>query len=136
MALLLDTCAAIWIIDEAKLAESGVAALRSARDAEEPVFVSPVTALEIGRLMSTGRVASPLSPRAWFRKLMSGPMTELAALTPDMLIDASYLPGNPPNDPMDRILLATARELSMAILTRDKWILAYAEAGHVQAVRC
>lgn len=136
MALLLDTCAAIWITDDAKLAESGIAALAAARDADEPIFVSPVTALEIGRLMSTGRVASPLPPKAWFGQLLSGPKAELADLTPDMLIDASYLPGQPPADPMDRILLATARELGLTILTRDRPILAYADAGHVQAVGC
>jgi PIN domain nuclease of toxin-antitoxin system len=136
MPLLLDTCAAIWIIDDAKLAQPGVDALKASRDTEEPIFVSPITSLEVGRLMATGRLASSLPPKAWFKTLLTGPRTQLAEMTPEMLIDASYLPGNPPNDPIDRILLATARDLSLTLLTRDRAILSYAEAGHVLAVRC
>jgi PIN domain nuclease of toxin-antitoxin system len=136
VALLLDTCAAIWIVEEAKLADSGLEALRQAKARNEAIFVSPVTALEIGRLMSKGRVASPLSPKAWFRKLLSGPRVGLAELPPDVLIEASFLPGAPPSDPVDRILLASAREFGMSLLTRDQAILSYADAGHVQAIRC
>ena len=136
MPLLLDTCAAIWIVDDAKLAQPGVDALKASRDAAEPILVSPITALEVGRLMATGRLASSLSPRAWFKTLLSGPRMRLAEMPPEVLIDASYLPGKPPNDPIDRILLATARDQTLTLLTRDREILGYAEAGHVLAVRC
>ena len=136
MPLLLDTCAAIWIVDDAELAQSGIEALKSASDLGEPILVSPVTALEVGRLMETGRIASSLQPVAWFKMLLSGPRTQLAELTPEMMIGACYLPGKPPSDPIDRILLATARDRKLTLLTRDRVILSYADAGHVLAVRC
>jgi PIN domain nuclease of toxin-antitoxin system len=35
----------------------------------------------------------------------------------------------PPRDPMDRILIATARELAATLVTRDRAIIAYDEQG-------
>ena len=39
-------------------------------------------------------------------------------------------------DPADRLLVATARALDVPILTRDRKILDYAEAGRVKAIAC
>jgi len=71
-----------------------------------------------------------------FRQLLSAPNLMLSELSPDLLIDSSFLPGEPPRDPADRIIITTAREGGMSIMTRDRQILAYAEAGHVQAIPC
>ena len=45
-------------------------------------------------------------------------------------------PGAPPNDPADRIIVATARAEGATVMTRDRALLAHAEAGHVTAVAC
>jgi PIN domain nuclease of toxin-antitoxin system len=37
---------------------------------------------------------------------------------------------------VDRIIVATALTLGVPVVTRDRAILAYAEAGFVQAVAC
>ena len=60
----------------------------------------------------------------------------LADLTPAIFIDSSFLPGQPPRDPADRIIIATARENDLTILTRDRLILEYAKAGNVRALAC
>jgi len=60
----------------------------------------------------------------------------LAALGPEIALDAWFLPGQVHGDPMDRLLIATARRLSAALVTRDDRILAYARAGHMQAIAC
>ena len=60
----------------------------------------------------------------------------LAELSPDILIAASFLPGTPPRDPMDRILIATARELAATLVTRDRAMLAYGEKGNVSVLAC
>ena len=61
---------------------------------------------------------------------------KLAELSPDILIAASFLPGKPPNDPMDRILIATARELAATLVTRDRAVIAYGEQGNVSVLAC
>lgn len=136
MPLILDTCAAIWIVSNADLAKEAVDALDRARDDREVVYVSPITAWEVGLLAAKGRFASPHSPRIWFTRLMAIESFRLAELSPAMLIDSSFLPGQPPRDPGDRIILATARELDLTIVTRDRAILAYGNGGHVRTLAC
>ena len=136
MAILLDTCAAIWIVAGAKIDAKAEDALDQARDLAEPVFVSAVTAWEIGLLASKGRFASPYSPKVWFDKLMSIETFRLLDVTPALLIDSCFLPGNPPRDPGDRLIIATARDDSLTVMTRDRQILAYGSAGHVLTMVC
>jgi PIN domain nuclease of toxin-antitoxin system len=62
--------------------------------------------------------------------------TVLADLPPKILMDASFLPGNLHNDPMDRIIAATAREYGFTVMTRDRALLDYAKAGHLSAAEC
>jgi PIN domain nuclease of toxin-antitoxin system len=54
----------------------------------------------------------------------------------ETLITTSFLPGKPPRDPADRIILATARDLGATLVTRDRALLAYGEAGNVSTIAC
>jgi PIN domain nuclease of toxin-antitoxin system len=60
----------------------------------------------------------------------------LHRLSPDILIASSFLPGEPPRDPADRILLATARGLGATLITRDRLLLKYGENGGVSTIAC
>lgn len=134
--LLLDTCAAIWIAEDSTIADAAVAALNDAAREGDPVYVSPITAWEVGLLVSRGRLASVIQPHIWFRRLLSGTGLRLAEMPPDVLVASSFLPGDPPRDPADRIIAATAREYGFRLVTRDQLLLAYAEQGHIQALPC
>src|SRR5204863_3648127 len=100
------------------------------------IYVSPITAWEIGILVSRGRLTSPMSPQRWFERLLHAPGVRLVEMSPDVLITSSFLPGTPPRDPADRILAATAREHGYRLLTRDTPLLTYARQGHLQALAC
>ncbi|HEV7285466.1 type II toxin-antitoxin system VapC family toxin [Kaistia sp. UC242_56] len=134
--LLLDTCAMIWVAGNAELAEPAIAALDDAEDEAMPVFLSPISAWEIGLLVARNRLTLPTRPKAWLDRLLKAPNLRLAQLPPGVLIDSAFLPGTPPRDPADRIIIATAREYDLTIMTRDRLILDYAEAGHVRAIAC
>lgn len=67
---------------------------------------------------------------------MASSVMRLAVITPDIAIEASHLPGDLHSDPADRLIIATARSLGATIITRDPKILAYAEAGFVEAIAC
>jgi PIN domain nuclease of toxin-antitoxin system len=60
----------------------------------------------------------------------------LADMSPDLLIAASFLPGKPPRDPVDRIIAATAREYGFTLITRDRALLEYGEQEHVRVLAC
>ncbi len=134
--LLLDTCACLWILDNAPLADAAVAALDEAFDRGDPIWVSTFSAWEVGMLTSRGRLALAMPPDAWFHRVLQVPGVREAPLSPEELIASSFLPGSPPRDPADRILLATARRGMLTIVTRDRLILDYAETGHVAAIAC
>jgi PIN domain nuclease of toxin-antitoxin system len=134
--LLWDTCAAIWIYEKARLSEAAVDAINTAHRDGVPAYVSPITAWEIGMLVSHGRLQSLIRPERWFANLFEAPGVKLADLSPDLLIASSFLPGRPPKDPTDRIILATARELGATLVTRDRALLAYGEQGHVAVMEC
>ena len=136
LPLLLDTCAAIWISEEQPLASEALTAIERSHRSGEFIYVSPITAWEIGLLVSRGKLTSPTSPQRWFERLMEAPGVRLADISPDVLIASSFLPGAPPRDPADRILAATAREYGYRLMTRDTPLLTYADQGHLQALVC
>jgi PIN domain nuclease of toxin-antitoxin system len=57
-------------------------------------------------------------------------------MSTDLLIASSFLPGKPPRDPFDRIIIATARNYDCILLTRDRALLEYGEQGHVRVMAC
>ena len=86
--------------------------------------------------MAKGRLKSPLAPAEFFRRFLVNLNGELCALTPEILIDSSFLPGTPHGDPTDRILMASARGLDMVLVTRDQPILAYGPAAYLRTLEC
>jgi PIN domain nuclease of toxin-antitoxin system len=134
--LLLDTHAAIWIARNEPLAPRATEAVNAAHQAAAVVFVSPITAWEVGLLVSRNRLNLLMTPQRWFARLLDVQGIRLADLSPDILIAASFLPGTPPRDPADRILLATARDLGATLITRDRLLLKYGEDGQVSTIAC
>jgi PIN domain nuclease of toxin-antitoxin system len=134
-ALLLDTCAAIWTAEDRLPGEAAELLTRRYRDGDV-IHVSPITAWELGILFSRGRLRSPISPTEYFRRLTSLPGIRIAAMSPEVLLMSSFLPGSPPRDPADRILAATAREYDYTLITRDNALLTYGQEGHIRALKC
>jgi PIN domain nuclease of toxin-antitoxin system len=139
-AVLLDTCAVIWLANGDPLVEAAVAAIVHA-GSTDGVFVSPVSAWEVGLLSRPGsrRRASLRflpDPKTWFARVMAAPGIREASLTPEIAIDASYLLGELHGDPGDRLIVTTARHLGLPIVTRDRRIIAYAAEGHAAVVPC
>jgi PIN domain nuclease of toxin-antitoxin system len=134
--LLWDTCAAIWIYEKARLSQLALEAMGAAHREGIPSYISPITAWEVGTLASRGRLQLLVRPERWFANLFEVPGVRLADMPPDLLIASSFLPGKPPKDPTDRIILATARELGATLLTRDRALLDYGAQGYVSVVEC
>lgn len=137
--VLLDTCAAIWLMNG--MLKQRIFAQILAEGAPGKVYVSPISGWEIG-MLSRPRPNRPVAlefapdPKTWFSSLMKGPGIRPAPLTADIAIEASYLPGEIHNDPADRLIVATARNMGLSIATGDEKIIAYAAAGHVNVIAC
>lgn len=111
-------------------------AMNAAHQAEGVVLVSAITAWEVGLLVSLNRLKLLMTPQRWYAQLLSLPGMQLAELSPDILLASSFLPGTPPRDPADRIIIATARDQGAALITRDRLILNYGDDGQVSTIAC
>lgn len=139
-AVLLDTCAVIWLANGDPMAPEALAAIDHAAR-HGGVFVSPVSAWEVGMLSrpKPGRVAAVSflpDVQTWFARVMAAPGVKEAKLTARIAIGASYLPGAFHGDPGDRLIVATARALGVPVVTRDRAIIAYQSVHQVVALGC
>lgn len=133
--ILLDTHAVIWTTSPGELSAEAEAELDATWRERAAVYVSPISAWEVGLLVARRRVALPMTPASWFETLIASGL-RWASLSPQILIDSSFLPGEIHGDPADRILVATARAFGYRLMTRDRALLGYADSGHVQALAC
>ena len=80
-----------------------------------------MTALHtVGRL----RLSRPLHD--WIHQALGGAGIRIAELSPAAAADAGSIPRDALADPLDRLLVATARDLVGTLLTSDRRILEYA----------
>ena len=69
-------------------------------------------------------------------RLLGLPGVRLAPLTEAAAISSSFLDEPFHGDLADRLLVASARSLPAALITRDARILSWAAAGHLRALAC
>lgn len=129
--LLLDTCALLWLAEGTELAADARKAI-----ADGSLNVSPISVWEIANLVRKKRIILAMPVVRWIRQTLEKTEAALSELPIEILAGSCELPGSPPSDPADRIIIATARESSMVLMTRDKDILTYSRAGYVRTIAC
>ena len=129
--LLLDTCALLWLAEGIELAADARKAIATGN-----LNVSPISVWEIANLVRKKRIILAMPVVKWFRQTLEKIEAAMSELSVEVLAGSCELPGSPPDDPADRIIIATAREASMVLMTRDKAILAYSRAGYVRTMAC
>lgn len=137
-ALVLDTCAVLAI--GGKLAFRSVArrALRHAVDAGT-AYLPSVAASEIAqkvaaRKLRLGPPHQTMTPRDWIDGLLVRDGLAELQVSITAALHAYELPEPFHKDPADRLIVAMARLLTAPIVTIDRRILDYANAGHVAAI--
>jgi PIN domain nuclease of toxin-antitoxin system len=133
---LFDTCLILYLARREALASKVEKVLAEASDRRDMLFLSAFSAWEIGMLVSKGRLSLTQAPLPWFRSFASEQELTVLEATPEILVASSFLPQPLHADPADRILIATAREHDLTIITRDRAILSYGVAGHVKVLAC
>jgi len=132
--VLLDTCAIIDLA-EGRLPAQVVVQLTVGALAGG-VFVSSVSAWEIGLLNRKNRQGLTFlpDPTTWFARIVAPAGIRLVTLTPEVAIASSDLPGPLHADPADRLLIATARDLRVPLVTSDRKIIDYGAGGQVSVI--
>lgn len=134
--MLLDTHAIVWLDRGERIAPRVRGGIEAARKLRR-VWISTLSVYEIGALHARGRIRLPLEPDAWIELFRMQFGVRLAYPTVPISLDAARLPRPIRGDPVDRLLIATARALDVPLVTRDGPILAFAEAtGAVRVLPC
>jgi PIN domain nuclease of toxin-antitoxin system len=134
--LLLDTHVWIWLVrGEGRIPEDILELIFAAAGAGS-MFLSVMSIWELSLLEAKRRITLNVPCLTWVRTALdrSGALT--VPLTSEVAVSCHQLPGQLHSDPVDRMLVATARIEDLTLVTRDRAILDYAAQGHVRALPC
>ena len=133
--ILLDTCALIWSAENVSLSPQASAQIAKCAVAAT-LYLSPVSAWEVGMAVQRKRLALQLPIETWVNRVFNHPGVQIAWLTPEIALRSCFLPGDFHADPVDRFLVATAIEMGLKLVTRDEHILRYGRQGHLSVMAC
>ena len=121
---LLDTHIWLWIhLAPEKLPEN-IASVIIDKD-YDALCLSIISIWEVCKLEEKGRLNLAVPARKWIDYAMKLLPVKVLNITPDIACASCSLPGNFPKDPADQIIVATARELGIPVLTADTRIKEY-----------
>jgi PIN domain nuclease of toxin-antitoxin system len=125
--LLLDTHVLIWSVsgDERRLGRRTRSLLTRAESRGE-LRVSALTLFEITALHTLGRLRLRQDAERWLRDTLDLTGVRIVELSFDAAVDAGSIPRTELEDPIDRLLVATARQVNATFVTSDARILNYA----------
>ena len=132
--LLLDTHVWIWSANgDSSLVGPRSRSLLLKAEAREAIRVSPVTIFELSALHTSGRLRLARPLEQWVGDSFAAAGVRVAELTSSVAMDAGSIPRTALADPLDRLLVSTARHLDAIFVTADRQILEYAsETGNVR----
>lgn len=128
--IVLDTHVWVWWAHASELLTSPQTQIIEANETDT-IGVSAISVWEIAKLVEYNRLELPCSLHEWFEKALNYPGIRLLELTPDVAVESTQLPGDFHRDPVDQIIVATARLCGCPLVTSDNKILKY---PHVKTV--
>ncbi|HEY1605825.1 MAG TPA: type II toxin-antitoxin system VapC family toxin [Allosphingosinicella sp.] len=131
---LLDTHVLIWFVQANE--RLGAEARRHIEHAlaHDEAMVSAITFWEIAMLVRRRRVSLTQPVQTWIDALCDKSGIGIADVSRQIATAAGDLGEEIHGDPIDRIIIATARHCGAPLLTADRAILAYGAAGHVETI--
>ena len=100
--------------------------MTAAADHPAVVCLSVASIFEAVALHTAGRLQLTLPVERWIRESIERGGLRILDLERDAAIDAGLIPASALADPIDRWLVATAREHALPLVTADRKILDYA----------
>lgn len=134
--LLLDTHVWIWHAegDTAKLGRRSIGLLERGA-AQDQLRVSPLSLFEVSWLHATGRLHLSRGVERWTVDALDLASVRLAPLSGPAAVDAGGGGVAQVPDPIDRLIIATAREMGATLVTRDRRMLDYATSSSAVRVQ-
>jgi PIN domain nuclease of toxin-antitoxin system len=127
--LVLDTHVWVWAVsgDTRRLGRRSRTLLTRA-ESQHALRISTATIFEVAALHTSGRLRLGRSLEQWIDEALARPALRVSPVPAAVAIDAGTIPRTALPDPLDRVLVATARHLDATLVTSDRTILDYASS--------
>ncbi len=134
-SILLDTHVWIWLVNGDKTLLPKTRKLINETAKKGKIFISAISVWELSMLDVKGRITLGTPCLEWVHRSLALPGMHYAALSPEIAVESSHLPGTFHGDPADRMIVATARVEGYTLLTRDTQILSYSKKKYISAMK-
>jgi PIN domain nuclease of toxin-antitoxin system len=122
----IDTHVLVWLATGARQMISRKGMKRITEELQNgEIWVSAISAWEIAMLVERERLVLSLDVDSWLGKINEIDAIRFQAVNNKIAIESVRLPGEFHKDPADRIIVATARTMGLALITADEKIQAY-----------
>ena len=122
MSLLLDTCGLLALQNGGREFSKGTRKRLEAPGSE--VWISAISAFEIAQKHAAGKLMLPGAPDQWFHAMLRHHQVVEIPVSSHIGIGAALLP-KVHRDPFDRIIIATAMERGLEVVTADRMFTNY-----------
>ena len=128
----IDTHALVWLATGARQMISKKAMKRITEELDRgEIWVSAISAWEIAMLVERERLILSLDVESWLGKINEIDAIRFQPVNNKIALESVRLPGEFHKDTADRIIVATARTMALALITADEKIHAY---PHVKTI--
>ena len=118
MKVLLDTCAFVWLCSNPDRFSSEA---RSVFNDNDPLdlYLSDASVFEIALKCSQGKMELPEPPREWIAHQLETWRIQSLEISHEVLFSSAELPWHH-KDPFDRLIIATAKNFGLPVMTSDR----------------
>ena len=122
----IDTHVLVWLATGARQMISKKAMKRISEElANGQIWVSTISAWEIAMLVERERLILSIDVESWLQKVGEITAIRFQPVSNKIALESVRLPGDFHKDPADRMIVATARTMGLALITADEKIQAY-----------
>ena len=120
-----------WVSDDASLSKKAKRIISETLKKGSEVLISSISAWEIAMLIEKGRLVLSMEVESWLEAVEQIEGVRFMPVDNEVWIKSTQLPGEFHKDPADRMIVATARQLAVPLVTADEKIIKY---EHVKTV--
>lgn len=129
--IVLDTHVLLWWVSNPEQLSKKARSTIERTLSEGSIYISSISAWEIAMLVEKKRLALTMDVKDWISRCEAIPYIKFVPVTNGIAIKAVQLTGDIHNDPADRIIIATALSIGVALVTMDQKLRNY---QHVKTV--
>ncbi|MBN4069119.1 type II toxin-antitoxin system VapC family toxin [Beggiatoa alba] len=126
MMLVIDTHVLVWFVNGSdELSATAKKAIDAIMTKGGEIIISSISAWEISMLIEKKRLVLSMDIENWLEQVEQIEGFRFMPVDNEISYKSTMLPGDFHKDPADRMIVATARKLAVALVTADEQIRAY-----------